>query len=165
MARTMTDRYDNPPGTRRRPRVMAVASRGGHWVQLLRLRPALADCDVTYVTTVRSYQAGVGDASFRVVTEATAATRFRLFVLAAQMIWLMISIRPQVVISTGAAPGCLAIRLGKLFGCRTLWIDSIANANTLSLSGKLVRAHADVVLSQWEHVAQSDRVQFYGAVL
>ena len=161
----MTDWTIEQPAMPRRPRVMAVASRGGHWVQLLRLRPALAECEVTFVTTVRSYQAGVGDASFRVVTEATAATKFRLFVLAAQLLWLMITIRPQVVISTGAAPGCLAVRLGKLFGCRTLWIDSIANAQTLSLSGKLVREHADVVLSQWEHVAEVDDVQFFGAVL
>lgn len=148
-----------------RPRVMAVASRGGHWVQLLRLRPALAECDVTFVTTVGSYRAGVGDASFRVVTEATAANKFRLFILALQLLWLLITIRPEVVMSTGAAPGCLAVRLGKLFGCRTLWIDSIANAQTLSLSGKLVREHADVVLSQWEHVAKVDRVEFFGAVL
>jgi len=148
-----------------RPRVMAIASGGGHWVQLLRLRPAIADCDVTYVTTVPSYQAAVGNASFRVVTDATAATKLRLLVLASQLIWLMICIRPDVVISTGAAPGCLAIRLGKLFGCRTLWIDSIANANTLSRSGRLVLGHADVVLSQWEHVAQSDCVQFHGGVL
>lgn len=165
MARKMTDRSESNSQALNSPRVMAVASRGGHWVQLLRLRPAIADCDVTYVTTVRSYQAGVGDADFRVVMEATAATKLRLLILTAQLFWLMVTIRPQVVISTGAAPGCLAIRLGKLLGCRTLWIDSIANAHTLSLSGKLVRAHADVVLSQWEHVAQSDQVQFYGAVL
>lgn len=160
----MTDRRTKPVGMPR-PRVMAVASRGGHWVQLLRLRPALAECDVTFVTTVPSYRAGVGDASFRVVTEATAASKFRLFVLAVQLLWLLVTIRPDVVVSTGAAPGCLAVRLGKLFGCRSLWIDSIANAQTLSLSGKLVREHADVVLSQWEHVAKVDRVDFFGAVL
>lgn len=148
-----------------RPRVLAVASRGGHWIQLLRLRPAFVECDVTYVTTVSSYRTAVRDADFRVVTEATAARKLRLFVLAVQLFWLMVTIRPQVVISTGAAPGCLAIRLGKLLGCRTLWIDSIANAQTLSRSGKLVRRHADVVLSQWEHVAESERVLYYGAVL
>lgn len=161
----MADRRNRKGGLPKRPRVMAVASGGGHWVQLLRLRPAFSECDVTYVTTVRSYQPGLGDAEFHTVTEATAATKFRLVVLAAQLVWLMISIRPDVVISTGAAPGCLAIRLGKLLGCRTLWIDSIANAQTLSRSGKLVRRHADVVLSQWEHVAQSERVQFQGGVL
>lgn len=165
MAINRTDQTTSDSRMPKRPRVLAVASKGGHWVQLLRLRPAFADCNVTYVTTARSYQANVGDADFRIVTEATAATKFRLLVLAAQLIWLLVTIRPQVVISTGAAPGCLAIRLGKLLGCRTLWIDSIANAHTLSLSGKLVRAHADVVLSQWEHVAQADRVQFHGAVL
>jgi len=165
MLENSTDRQGNKASRPECPRVMAVASGGGHWIQLLRLRPAFAECDVTYVTTVSSYHAAVQDADFRLVTEATGATKLRLFVLAMQLLWLMISIRPQVVISTGAAPGCLAIRLGKLFGCRTLWIDSIANAQTLSRSGKLVRGHADVVLSQWEHVAKSDRVQFYGAVL
>ena len=35
----------------RKPRIMAVASAGGHWVQLMRLRPAWQDMDVTYVTT------------------------------------------------------------------------------------------------------------------
>ena len=35
---------------RRRKRVLAVASAGGHWVQLMRLRPAFGEDDVTYVT-------------------------------------------------------------------------------------------------------------------
>ncbi len=39
----------------RRVRVLAVASGGGHWVQLLRLRPAWEGCDVAYATVHREF--------------------------------------------------------------------------------------------------------------
>ena len=38
-----------------RRRVLAVASGGGHWVQLLRLRPAFEGCDVTYACVRPAY--------------------------------------------------------------------------------------------------------------
>jgi len=37
-----------------------------------------------------------------------------------------------VIVSTGAAPGYFAIVLGRLFGARTIWIDSMANIENLS---------------------------------
>ena len=40
--------------------------------------------------------------------------------------------RPDVVVSTGAAPGYFALRFGRLFGARTLWLESIANVEELS---------------------------------
>ena len=30
-----------------RPKILAIASGGGHWIQLLRLRPAFSGADVT----------------------------------------------------------------------------------------------------------------------
>src|SRR4051794_128483 len=37
-------------------RVLAVASGGGHWVQLLRMRPSWEGCDVAYATTHADYE-------------------------------------------------------------------------------------------------------------
>ena len=37
-------------------RVLAVASGGGHWIQLLRLSPAWEGCAVTYVTTTDGFR-------------------------------------------------------------------------------------------------------------
>lgn len=36
---------------RKSPVILAVASGGGHWIQLLRLAPAFAGADVHYATT------------------------------------------------------------------------------------------------------------------
>jgi hypothetical protein len=79
----------------------------------------------------------------------------------------MIKHRPDVVISTGAASGYFALRIGKLFGAKTIWLDSIANAEELSLSGAKVQKHADLWLTQWEHLAnpQEGGPEYKGAVL
>jgi hypothetical protein len=40
-------------------KVMAISSRG-HWVQLLRLRLAFAECDVAFATMIPGYRSEVG---------------------------------------------------------------------------------------------------------
>lgn len=78
---------------------------------------------------------------------------------------LLRRLRPDVVVSTGAAPGFFAIRLGKLFRIRTIWIDRIANVEVLSLSGQKAGRYADLWLTQWEHLARSEGPQYFGNVL
>ena len=146
-------------------KVLAVASRGGHWVQLLRLREAFDGCDVVYVTTDPAYETTVDGAKFRTVVEANRNQKFRMGLLVLQMLLLIVRERPRAIVTTGAAPGYLALRIGRRFGAKTLWIDSIANADQLSLSGRLASRCADVTLTQWEHLAEPDVAEFRGAVL
>ena len=149
----------------KRPRVLAVASGGGHWVQLMRLRPAFVDADVTFVTVRASYASDVAGEDLRVVPDATRWNKFKLLWMAIRLFWIVLTVRPQVVISTGAAPGYFAIRFGRWIGARTCWVDSIANAEELSLSGRKIRSHATQVLSQWPEVAEAEGVQHAGSVL
>jgi UDP-N-acetylglucosamine:LPS N-acetylglucosamine transferase len=146
-------------------RVLAVASGGGHWVQLLRLRPAFEGYEVTYVTVDRAYAADVPGARFRAIVDATRWNKLRLLRMALQITWILLRERPDVVISTGAAPGYFALRLGKWLGARTIWLDSIANVERLSLSGQRIGPHVDLWLTQWPHLARPDGPQFAGSVL
>jgi len=43
-------------------KIIAVASGGGHFIQLLRLRPAFEGHQVSYVTTIDGYQEALGGA-------------------------------------------------------------------------------------------------------
>src|SRR5579863_1013299 len=113
-------------------RILAVASGGGHWIQLSRLRAAFEGHDVAYVTTLPSYRADVASARFYVVTDANLTRKFAIVLLILRMVMILLKERPEVVISTGAAPGYVAVRLAKLMGARTIWLDSIANAERLS---------------------------------
>jgi UDP-N-acetylglucosamine:LPS N-acetylglucosamine transferase len=147
-------------------RILAAASGGGHWIQLLRLRPAFADQKVTFVTVQASYRVDLRPGErLRVVPDANLSSKLMLLWLALRMLWVVVTERPHVVISTGAAPGYFAIRFGRWLGARTVWVDSIANAEELSVSGARIRGHADLVLSQWPHVAEANGVEYAGSVL
>lgn len=160
--------------TARVPHVMAVASAGGHWIQLTRLIPAWKDCRVTYVTTdpklkpivaEKSASVGIHDIGFHTVIEANRWQKLRLLWSLVQIAALLLRKRPDVVITTGAAPGFFALRLAKLLRIRTVWVDSIANADELSLSGKMAGPHATLWLTQWEHLAEADGPNYHGAVV
>jgi UDP-N-acetylglucosamine:LPS N-acetylglucosamine transferase len=150
---------------RNRCRVLAVASSGGHWVQLLRIAPALAECEVTFVTVIEAYRSQVPGHKFICVGDATLWNKFGLVKLAMRMAWVIGTERPDVVISTGAAPGYFALMFGRLFGAKTIWLDSITNVERMSLSGARVGRYAHLWLTQWEHLAQADGPRYGGAVL
>ena len=80
------------------------------------------------------------------------------------MLWVVCANPPGVVVSTGAAPGYLAIRFARMLGARTVWIDSIANVEELSMSGRDGQRDADLCLTQWPHLAGGP-VRYLGAVL
>jgi UDP-N-acetylglucosamine:LPS N-acetylglucosamine transferase len=145
-------------------RVLAVASGGGHWVQLRRLEPAFDGLDVAYLTTDPGLRPEIGPARFYTVKDASRWNKLALLRTASRILWVLIRERPGVVVSTGAAPGYFAIRFGKLFGAKTIWIDSFANVEELSLSGRLASTKADLCLTQWPHLA-GGRVRYRGAIL
>lgn len=145
--------------------MVAISSGGGHWVQLLRLRPAFAGCQVTYVTVDRAYAADVPGERVRTIVDATRWDKLKLARMALQVAWILLRARPDAIVSTGAAPGYFALRLGKLLGVRTIWLDSVANVEQLSMTGRLVGRFADLWLTQWPHLAQPDGPRFLGGTL
>lgn len=146
-------------------RVLAIASGGGHWVQLLRLRPAFADCELTYASSRAVRPAEVGEAPYYRIPEANRDTPVRLFRAAVDIFVILCKYRPHVVVTTGAAPGAIAVLAGKALGARTIWIDSIANVERISMSGRVVRPFADLWLTQWEHLAQPRGPRWVGATV
>ena len=144
---------------------MAIASGGGHWVQMRRLRPLLDDFDIFYISVNRSYADDVAGRPLYLVRDASRWNKLGLVVQALQVLWIMVRLRPDVVISTGAAPGYFGLMFGKMLGGRTVWIDSLANVEKMSLSGRLVRRYADLWLTQWPDLARPEGPQYAGAVL
>ena len=146
------------------PRVLAVASGGGHWVQLSRLLPSLEGCDLALASVSAEYGSQL-TARFYVFKDATRWNKFGLMRQAAKLLWIFLKERPDIVVSTGAAPGYLALRIGKALGARTIWVDSIANVERLSLSGQRVGPFADLWLTQWPELATSDGPLYRGSVV
>jgi hypothetical protein len=150
---------------RSRETILAVASGGGHWLQLLRLRDAWASQRVVYASVRAELRSDVTPDAFVRLPDATRWNKTELVRCMLHTLRLVLTIRPRAVITTGAAPGLFALAFGKLVGARTIWVDSIANASELSMSGRLARWTADVWLTQWEHIARPNGPEYHGSVL
>lgn len=129
------------------------------------LRETLEAHDVRYVTTdpAISRQHAITDAA--ILPDCNKDRPLAAIKCAFAALGLVLKLRPDVVISTGAAPGFFCILFGRMIGARTLWIDSVANAERLSLCGRLSQRMAHECLTQWEHLACEPSLKYRGAVL
>lgn len=145
-------------------KILAISSSGGHWIQLLRLKKFFGKYTTSYASTDSSL-ASMVEGSFYSLRDASMWDKPGLLVLAIQVAWLILRVRPDVIVTTGAAAGFFAVVLGKIFGSKTIWIDSMANAEEMSLAGRKVKKFADVWLTQWPELARSEGPSFKGQVL
>jgi len=147
-------------------KVLAIASPGGHWIQLNKIcRPLEAQFDVVYVTPAAQYSSTQGDRKIISITDASADSKHKLIPLALQLLWIFAKERPSAIISTGAAPGAIAFLLAKILPIKTIWVDSIANTAELSRSGRMVKNHANLVMTQWQPLSDDKDVIYKGSIL
>jgi UDP-N-acetylglucosamine:LPS N-acetylglucosamine transferase len=150
----------------RERRVLFVSSSGGHWIQLRRLRPAFENWSLHYACTNSGYRSTVDPGErFFAVPEATRWNKLRLVFQALTVLSVLLRTRPEVVVSTGASPGFFAMLFGRLLCRRTIWVDSIANVDEMSLSGQQARRFADLWLTQWEHLAGPEGPEYFGSLV
>jgi UDP-N-acetylglucosamine:LPS N-acetylglucosamine transferase len=146
-------------------RLLAIASGGGHWIELMRLKPVFADYDTVFVSMFDNYKADLKGQRCYVIPDAS---RFRLYTFL-PIFWLALKIilreRPSAVVTTGSAPMLPILLMARLFGARTLWIDSIANPEVLSTSGRIAKRIAHVCVAQWPKVAEDEGLECWGSIL
>jgi len=131
-----------------------------------RLQPAFDGLEVAFVSVHSTYAEEVSGSRFYAVRDVTRWDRIGLAILVAQLTFILLRERPHVVVTTGSAPGMIALALAKcLLRSKTMWIDSIANCEQLSLSGMRVKRFCDVWLTQWPHLHRTGGPDCWGAVL
>ena len=121
------------------------------------LKPLMKKYDSFIVTEKTNYS--VSNLEFNTYYLHQVNRREKSFVLrmmgnTLKTLKILISERPDVVISTGALatiPMCL---FGKIFGKKIIFIESFAKVNSQTLTGKLVYKFADRFYVQWEEMKQ-----------
>lgn len=141
--------------------ILAVSSTGGHWIQLQRLAHLFEKHSTVYLCTAPKV---IYNSKFFLVSDASRWNKFNLILQFFQVFWIVFNQKPQIIISTGASVGIWAMITGRFLGSKTIWLDSIANHNTISLSGKLVKPFCTIFLTQWKHL-ESKSTNFKGNVL
>lgn len=153
-------------GASRKLRILMISSCGGHWIQMNRLKPAFADEQLFFASTEPTYAQFNPREPFYYVPEASrTSSPWRILSQALRVFSILRKVRPDIVVTTGAAAGFFAVYIGKKLGIKTIWVDSIANVDEISLSGRKAAKYADLFITQWEDLAYPGGPEYHGAVI
>ena len=151
-------------------KVCAGASAGGHMNELLQLLNYTESWPAQpsfYLTTmdIMSKKLSIRGTTY-IIGECNRHQPFRAFITLIRCIQISFKERPDVIITTGAMPMALFCIVSKFIaGTRIIWIDSIANVEHLSMSGRLIKRFADLFLTQWPELAENDeKIDYAGAI-
>ena len=135
--------------------------------QLLKLTESWQGHETFYVTTTEVMREKLSRfGTVYVVGECNREYPVRVVRVLLRCIKILFREKPDVVISTGAAAGCMLCLLGKMLRAKVVWIDSITNVERISLSGRMVRHIADLFLVQWpDLVGRYKKVEFAGPLI
>jgi Oligosaccharide biosynthesis protein Alg14 like len=146
--------------------VLLVTSPGGHLLQMLDLEPAWRDLDRTWVTLSLENAVDLLDGEEVVTGHGPTSRNVPNFIRNLVLAWRTVRARnPDVILSTGAALAVPFFIVGKLHGCRLVYVESLTRVRRLSLSGRLIYPLADAIFVQWPQAARRRRVRFVGSLL
>ncbi len=129
------------------------------------LRDAFEGHDVTYAVTNKGLAERDGLEHVVIISDSNRNNRRAAARCFTECFRVVRGLRPDIVLTTGALPGLFCLIAGRLTGARTIWIDSLANFETPSMSGKVARWIATHSLTQWEHLSRPGGPHYYGSLL
>lgn len=133
-----------------RPHALLVGSAGGHLAQLVRLEPWWKKCDRTWVTFEKPDATSLL-ADEEVIWAYHPTTRnvvnlMRNFGLAVRELR---RVRPDIIVSTGAAVAVPFFVLGRLMGIPTVYVEVFDRIDSPTLTGRICRPIASRFCVQW----------------
>lgn len=147
-------------------KILAVASDGGHWVELCRImRPMEKIFSIHYVGTHINQSSEINGNRFYRINDFSRTDWYKFILVLFQAIQILLRTKSDVVITTGAAPGLIMVFVGWLFRKKTIWIDSLANVEHLSLSGRIASLFVSRVYTQWEGLQNGKKIVFAGNII
>lgn len=151
-------------------RICVGASAGGHMNELLKLLerskswPQPPSFYVTSLATMAEKLAQLGPVY--IIGECNRWHPLKTMGVLLRSLKIIIKERPDVVITTGSLPLAIVCLSAKLFGAKIVWIDSIANIEHFSLSGRVILYFADLFLTQWPELSREyKKVEYVGAIV
>ncbi len=145
-------------------KILAIASAGGHWIELLRLRPAFDKHEVVYISTRSEFAETVAGHRFIQIKDSSHWEKNKALRSAMHLYKILKQEKPDWIITTGAAPGLISLSMGKLLGFKTIWIESMCHAEKISISGKMASVFCSRAYTQWEHL-QTNKFHYAGNIM
>lgn len=134
-------------------KICFTASSGGHWEQLMKLKPLMKRHKSFLVTEETDYLVdveGIQTYYLKQVNRHEKMVVIKLLHNIVKSLWIFLRERPDAVICTGVLATLPMCVICKLFGKKVIYIESFAMINSGTKSGKFVYRFADRFYVQWE---------------
>lgn len=134
-------------------KICFAASSGGHYEQLMMLKPLMEKYDSFVLTEkihYRSAAKGVRTYYLKQVNRREGTFLLRMLENIFQSFVIFIKEKPDVVICTGVLAVIPICIIAKIFGKKLIYIESFAKVTTATQTGKLLYRFADQFYVQWE---------------
>ncbi|MDD3341131.1 MAG: polysaccharide biosynthesis protein [Bacilli bacterium] len=140
-------------------KVLFISSTGGHLSELLQLKDMFSKYEYHIITEkdkstkmlAKKYQNRVSYLIYG-TKDHLLSYPFKLLANCFKSLYFYIKLRPKYIVTTGvhtAGPMCC---IGKIFGSKIIYIETFANINTKTATGRLIYHFADLFIVQWEEM-------------
>ena len=146
-------------------KICCVASSGGHWEELLCLKPVLDKYSAIFVTERGGQAQDAKIEKIYLVDHINRKERgflFKFFSLFIRAYNILREEKVDAVLTTGALiafPFCI---IGKILGKKIIYIESFARVKNKSMTGRLVYPFADMFIVQWPEMLKVYPKAIYG---
>jgi len=147
-------------------KICFVGSSGGHLTHLYMLKPFWHDKERFWATfdkeDARSLLAG--EKIYPVYYPSNRSLK-ALFINTFRAIKILCKERPDLIISSGAAPAIPFFWIGKLMGAKTIYIEVFDRIDKPTIAGKLCYPVTDRFIVQWEEMKQVyKKAEYLGSI-
>ncbi len=150
-------------------KVIFISSTGGHLAELLQLSPLFEKCDYRIVTEDTRYSTFAKDKYPGKVDFLVYGTKKDIFTYPFKFIFnsfrslkIFLKFKPDYIVTTGAHTSVPMSYIAKLFGKKVIYIETMANLSTKTVTGKLIYPIADLFIVQWESMLKMYPKAKYG---
>lgn len=138
-------------------KICFIASSGGHFEQLMMLKPLMSKYNSFIVTESTRYSisnSGITLYYLKQINRREWMFVYYLFINLLRSIKIFIKEKPDIIISTGALATIPMCIIGKIFKKKIIFIESFAKINSPTLTGKLMYKFADKFYVQWDEMKE-----------
>lgn len=152
-------------------KVIFAASSGGHLTEILKLEKLFNEYNYLLVTEKTDVTDELKDKyNMKFLKYGPCKNKLKYILTIMYNLFLTIKIvvkfRPDTIVSTGAQIGGFFCYVGKFFGAKVIYIETMAKIKELSGTGNNVYKIADKFYVQWEGLAKKlDKAEYIGRLI
>lgn len=141
----------------KKKKVLFISSTGGHLSEMMQLKKMFDHYDYHIITEKTKSNLNLKEMYPNRVNYLIYGTKdhfliypFKLLMNTFKSFYYYFKIKPEVIITTGAHTAGPMCCIGKLFGSKIIYIETFANMETKTITGRIVYHFADLFIVQWE---------------